>query len=69
MIIITIGWVAGLTGLFVNCTFTFITGRLSFRLKNVEKQRTAASDKRMQTLGQLIEGVYRTFLRHSVAQG
>ncbi len=66
MIIATIGWVAGLVGLFVNVAFTFITGRLSFRLKNVEKQRTAASDKRMQTLGQLIEGMHHAFHQHII---
>eukprot|EP01046_Picozoa_sp_COSAG06_P030831 COSAG06_NODE_2956_length_6028_cov_7.551864_4_plen_244_part_00 len=57
MIIVTIGVVPGLCGLFVNIAFTFATGRLALRLKGVEKERTAASDKRMQTLGQLIEGI------------
>ena len=41
----------------MNCGFIFLTGRLSLQLKNVEKQRTMASDKRMQTLSQLIEGI------------
>lgn len=57
MIILTIGWVPGLSGLFVNFAFIFLTGRLTLRLKSVEKERTAASDRRMQTLGQLIEGI------------
>lgn len=57
MIFFTIGAVPALVGLAVNTFFICVSGWLSKSLKNVEEKRTAASDSRMQSLGQLIEGI------------
>jgi hypothetical protein len=57
MVCFTLGWSSAAVGLVVNFGLVGLSSVLSRNLKQVEKKRTALSDRRMANLTQLVEGI------------